>query len=293
MGTAIYRRAGFWVGLLGPSVLGLMLLAYSHAENASAAPNTAGYAVVFLGMAGIVVLGIIWLSVMLATRAWLASVVGLALGALVVLLGVTGYLTLDERSRHERWAQENSERMVEQRRLRELLDAVQRDDAPAIKAALAKPTTLKNAESMCALTSVRMGPLHLILGGRFSDDPDQYSRVHGLPPEVLLRIADAMIDGNESVQYKQTMLFVLLEALASRPDGAPWLFSWRERWQRVEREAGVPSQWPPTFVEGAPRTFREYCGIGNDEGLQRTIGYMVPEPVPADFAIPPPAPPER
>lgn len=285
MERPLHTRAGFWVGALGPvllTVLGLIEFNKSHA----AAPNVAGYGALVVGFFGVVVLGIVWLWVMLQSRAWLASTVGAGLGVVLALVVFMAHDYVESQAKHRAGAQDSAEESVERQRLLLALDAARRNDAAGIRAALAMTSSFRPTESMCALVATQGRSLYLVLNGapettRVSGD----ARI-GIESESLLRIAAELVSKDDTVQAKQATLFVLLEALAARSDGAATLPVWRSLWESVEHQAGIASTWPPVFADPGPPTYRHYCGGGNDAALARMIGYMVPAPVDAAMASP-------
>jgi hypothetical protein len=290
MERPFHTRAGFWVGALGPALLTLLVLVEFNKPH-PAAPNVAGLGAVVMGFLGAVVLGIVWLWVMLLSRAWRASLTGAALGvglALGVAL-VHGHIRAE--AQHRAWVQASAEETIERQRLLLALDAARRDDKAGIRSALAMTSSFQPTESMCALVATPGRSLYSVLEGapqisRMNGDADE-----GVESESLLRIAAEMASNGDTVQGKQSMLFVLLEALAVRNDGAAALPAWRSLWERVEHRAGITAAWPPVFASPGPRTYRKYCGGGHDAELSRIIEYMTPEPanVDADEAVAPPA----
>ena len=280
MERPLYTRVGFWVGLLGPALLTVLVLIEFNKSHA-AAPNVAGYGALFLGFLGVVVLGIVWLWVMLQSRAWLASITGAVLGVVLALVVFMAHDYIESQARDRARAQERAEVSVERQRLLLALDAARRNDTAGIRSALAMETSFQPTESMCALAATHDQPLYSVLKGapefvHVGDDARM-----GVEGESLLRIAAEMINDDGTVQAKQAMLFVLLGALAARSDDAEALPAWRSLWERVEHQAGITSTWPPVFAEPGPRSYRSYCGGGSDAALKRTIQYMVPAPVDA------------
>ncbi|MNV01025.1 hypothetical protein D3C71_912120 [compost metagenome] len=286
MERPLHTRAGFWVGALGPVLLTVLVLIEFNKSHA-AAPNVAGYGALVLGFFGVVVLGIIWLWVMLQSRAWLASMAGAALGVVLALVVFMAHDYVESQAKHRAGAQDSAEELVERQRLLLALDAARRNDTAGIHAALAMTSSFRPTESMCALVATQGRSLYLVLNGapevtRVSGD----ARI-GIESESLLRIAAELVSKDDTVQAKQATLFVLLEALAARSDGPATLPVWRGLWESVEHQAGIASTWPPVFTNPGPPTYRHYCGGGNDAALARMIGYMVPAAV--DDAMAPPA----
>ncbi|WP_269789741.1 hypothetical protein [Stenotrophomonas sp. Iso1] len=281
MERPLYTRVGFWIGALGPALLTLWVLIEFNTPN-PAASNVAGMGAVFLGLLGAVVLGIAWLWAMLQSRAWLASITGAVLGVALALATGLSYGYVKDQAKHRAWAQASAEEAIERERLLLALDAARRNDTAGIHSALATASSFQPAESMCALVATHGRLLHRVLDGA-----PEISRIDGRTPtgvetESLLGIAAEMVSNDDTVQAKQTMLFVLLEALASRSDGAVVLPAWRSLWESVEQQAGITSTWPPVFAAPGPRTYREYCGGGNDAAMTRMIQYMVPAPEAVD-----------
>lgn len=286
MERPLHTRAGFWVGALGPVLLTVLVLIEFNKSHA-AAPNVAGYGALVLGFFGVVVLGIVWLWVMLQSRAWLASMAGAALGVVLAVVVFMAHDYVESQAKHRAGAQESAEESVERQRLLLALDAARRNDTAGIRAALAMTSSFQPTESMCALVATQGRSLYLVL-----HDAPEVTRVSGdarigIESESLLRIAAELVSKDDTVQAKQATLFVLLEALAARSDGPATLPVWRGLWESVEHQAGIASTWPPVFADPGPPTYRHYCGGGNDAALARMIGYMVPAPL--DAAMAPPA----
>lgn len=286
MERPLHTRAGFWVGALGPVLLTVLVLIEFNKSHA-AAPNVAGYGALVLGFFGVVVLGIVWLWVMLQSRAWLASIAGAGLGVVLALVVFMAHDYVKSQAKHRAGVQDSAEESVERQRLLLALDAARRNDTAGIRAALAMTSSFQPTESMCALVATQGRSLYLVLNGapettRVSGD----ARI-GIESESLLRIAAELMSKDDTVQAKQATLFVLLEALATRSDGPAKLPVWRGLWESVEHQAGIASTWPPVFADPGQPTYRHYCGGGNDAALARMIGYMVPAPV--DDAMAPPA----
>ncbi|KRG63550.1 hypothetical protein ABB26_11560 [Stenotrophomonas humi] len=281
MERPLHTRAGFWVGVLGPALLTLLVLVEFNKSH-PAAPNVAGFGAVVMGFLGAVVLGLVWLWVMLHSRAWRASLTGAALGvglALGVAL-VHGHVRAE--AQHRAWAQASTEEAIERQRLLLALDAARRDDKAGIRSALAMTSSFQPTESMCALVATPSRSLYSVLDGAAETRHTSGDDGTGVDNESLLRIAAEMVSDEGTLQTKQSMLFVLLEALAARHDGAAMLPAWRTLWERAERQAGIASTWPPAFADSGSRTYRDYCGGGTDAALIRMIQYMTPQQEPAN-----------
>lgn len=272
-------QIAFWIWLSAfPLVAALLYGAIAGSHSVAIA-----YALPYLGIAALLGVPVLALFSGAVTRSLKASLLGMALGLPLALVGAMLVAKVSRNHDDRQWQAEYDE-------FRAFGVVVLDGDRASIAAAMARLRYSTPAETLCTLgASTSSGGLGYLLPDRPVAGHDAVGQGYVIPNGRLLLVADVIVSGNTDVPEKQAALYNLLAALAAR-DAKQLYPDWLALWMRTKAKQSATD--PLHFDGRHDRPLKGYCQQGDDAALAALAGTMQPPfaTTPDDRATLPPPP---
>ena len=276
---SLTSQIAFWIWLVAfPLVVALVYGAIASSYSVAIA-----YALPYLGIAALLGVPLLALLSGAVTRSLKASLLGMALGLPLALIGAMLIAGFSRNHDNRQWQAEYDE-------FRAFGDVVLDGDRTSIAPAMAGLQYFTPAETLCTLgASTSSGGLGYLLPDRPVAGHDAVGHGYVIPNSRLLLVADIIVSGKADVPEKQTALYNLLVALAGR-DAKQLYPGWLALWMRTKARRSTAD--PLHFDGRYDRSLKGYCQQGDDAALAALAGTMQ-QPIattPGDRVTLPPPP---